>query len=306
MNGMNVTIHLGPTTSYTVDDQVHYFEKRFGNLINEVCQQVNKRMKPSDFLFCVSNLPVSARNQHRSFIEEKLMNVPPPVNFVKIWSTMNLYWDFLNYGFLEHVINKFGSENLKQQMQEYISELHTFKQRTRLFDFIKTWSCKDLQRQREDCLKKVVVKMEKEWLQCTLQDLESFSEDLVHKFFLPGSDMLFHDAQEGCVCVTWLTSLSIAELLHQNLATVETEFFKKHSIKLITISGQDIYPTLEKRCSGHLRESYTSEQYALGPPTPAETPFKSTRIKEEKQSTDELTRQSTDELTRQCLQKDLE
>ena len=297
MNGMNVTIHLGPTRPYTVDDQVHYFEKRFDNLINEICQQVNEKMKPSNFLFCVSNLPVSARNQHRSFIEEKLMNIPPPVNLVKIWSTLNLYWDFLNYGFLEHVINKFGSENLKQQMQEYISELHTFKQRTRLFDFIESWSCKDY-RQREDCLKKVVIKMQKEWSHCTLQDLESFKEDLVHKFFLPGSDMLFHDAQEGCVCATWLTSPSITELLYQNLATVETEFFKKHSIKMVTIAGQEIYPTLEKRCSGYLRESYTSEQYAVGPSTPAKKPFKSTRVKEEKQSTDEL--------TRQCLRKDLE
>ena len=52
-------------------------------------------------------------------------NIPPPVTFVKIWTILNMYWDFLNYGLLEHVINKCGSEDLKQQMQDYVDELST-------------------------------------------------------------------------------------------------------------------------------------------------------------------------------------
>ena len=59
--------------------------------------------------------------------------------FENIWSILNLYWDFLNYGLLEHVISNFGSEDLKQQMQDYVDELSTFKQTTRLCDFIESW-----------------------------------------------------------------------------------------------------------------------------------------------------------------------
>ena len=195
---------------------------------------MKEKFKLHIFLSRVTYLPVSVRTQHRSFIEEKLTKIPPPVTFENTWLTLNLYWDFLNYGLLEHVINQCGSEDLKQQMQDYVDELSTFKQTTRLCDFIKSWPCRD-SGPPEDRLKKVVVKMKHKWSRCTLQDVESFKKALVHKFFLPEFDILLQKAEKGCVCVTWLTSPSIATLLQQNLANIETEFFKKHDINTMTI-----------------------------------------------------------------------
>ena len=246
------------------------------------------------FLSRVTYLPVSARTLHRSFIRKELMKIPPPVTYGKIWATLNTYWDFLNYGFLEHVINQCGSEDLKQQMQDYVDELSTFKQTTRLCDFIESWQFRD-DRPPEDLLKKVVVKMKHEWSQCTLQDVESFKKVLVHKFFLPESDMLLQKAERGCVCVTWLTSPSIATLLQQNLANIETEFFKTYGIDTVTIDGQDIYLTTVKRYAAYLRDLYNSEQcpVGIGPSNSAEKllPFKLARIEKEKVSIDEFTRQ---------------
>ena len=195
---------------------------------------MNGRIEPNLFLCHLIALPVSARHLHRTFIEKMLTNIPPPVTSENIWAILNTYWDFLNYELLEHVINKCGSEGLKQQMQNYIDELSTFKQRTRLCDFIKSWPCKD-DRPPEDSLRKVVVKMNHEWYQCTLRDVELFKRALVHKFFLPEYDILIQKVERGCVRVTLLTSTSIATLLQQNLANIETEFFKKHSITSVTI-----------------------------------------------------------------------
>ena len=211
---------------------------------------MNGKYEPYVFLSHLTNLPVSVRSMHRTFIEEKLTNIPPPVTITKIWTTLNLYWDFLNYSLLEHVINIFGSEGLKQQMKDYVDELCIFKQTTRLCDFIESWPCRD-DGPPEYCLKKVVVKMKHEWSQCTLQDMESLKKDLVHKFFLPEFDILLQKAERGCVRVTLLTSPSIATLLQQNLANIETEFFKKHSIISVIIDGQRIhmleYNTSSKR-----------------------------------------------------------
>ena len=278
---------------HTVEIQVQYFESKFRTFVDKTYQEVNSKMDPSVFLSRITCLPVSARTQHRSFIEEKLINIPPPITFAKIWTILNLYWDFLNYGLLEHVISNFGSEDLKQNMQEYVHELSLFKQRTRLCDFIESWPCRD-DEPPEDRLKNVVVKMDHEWSQCTLQDVESFKRALVHKFFLPEFDMLLQKAERGCVCVTWLTSPSIATLLQQNLTNIETEFFKKHGIDAVTIDGQDVFLTPVKKYSGYLRDLYNSEQrpVGIGPPTPAEKllPFKLARIEKERVSIDEFTR----------------
>ena len=127
---------------HTMEDKIQYFKKRFCSLVDKAYQEVNRQMKPSDFLSCVTCLQVSAPNHPKSFIEEELTNISPPVTFEKIWSIVNLCWNFLNYEFLEHVIDTFGSEALKQQMWDYVHELSTFKQTTQLCDFcdfIESW-----------------------------------------------------------------------------------------------------------------------------------------------------------------------
>ena len=277
-----------------MEHQVEGFERKFGSLIHKAYQEVNRQMEPPEFLSCITYLPVSARTLHRSFIRKDLTNIPPPVTYEKIWATLNTYWDFLNYGFLEHVINECGSQDLNQQMQEYVSELSAFKQKTRLCDFVKSWPCRN-ESLPEHCLKKVVVKMKHDWSQCTLQDVESFMKSLVHKFFLPEFDILLRKAEKGCVCVTWLTSPSIATVLQQNLANIETEFFKERGIKAVTIDGQDVYLTPIKKYSGCLRDLYNSELHpvGIGPPTSTVKllPFKVARIQKGRVTIDEFTRQ---------------
>ena len=241
---MNVHIP-GSTEPHGVESQIEYFDEKFRSLINKAYEEVNE-IKPSDFLVHVTCLPAYSRPQHRTFIEEKLMDVPSPVTFVKIWSILNLYWDFLNYGLLEHVIRNFGSEDLKHRMQDYIDEFSEFKRRTRLCDFVDSWPDK-AGRPSEEGLRKVVVKKHLEWTQCTLHDVESFMAALIQKFCLPEFDIILQNAQRGCVCVTWLTSPSIATLLQQNLPNIEMEFFKQHSIDSVTIVGQDIYLTHVKK-----------------------------------------------------------
>ena len=302
----------GPTRSHNVEDQVQYFEKKFHSLKDKSYQEVSRKMEPSDFISRVTVL-----TQHRSFIEEKLSNIQPPVTFENIWSILNLYWDFLNYEFLEHVIEIFGSEDLKQQMRHYVEELSSFKQTTQLCDFIKSWLHRD-DGPPEHTLKKMVVKMRLKWYLCTLQDMESFKNAVVDKFSLKSYDILFQKAEgEGVyvtwfplevyetllqtaelegrdVCITWLTSSSIATLLQQNMANIETEFFKKHNVDAVTIDGQDVYLSPVKRYSCYLRELYNSERrpVGIGPPTPAEKllPFKLARIEKKKVSIDEFTK----------------
>ena len=162
-NSYMCLIHTGFARLCKVEDQVEYFENRFAKLVQKACQDVRKReLEPSEFLSQVTTLRVSDRNQHRSFIEEKLTDIPPPVTFEKIWSRLTIYWDFLNYRLLEHVVRNFGNEDLKDQMQDYVDELSAFKKTTRLCDFINSWPCKD-DRPPEEGLRKVVVKMHQEW-----------------------------------------------------------------------------------------------------------------------------------------------
>ena len=298
------TFHSGSTRPHTLEDQVQYFESEFGELVKGACQDaLQQEMNPSVFLSCITCLPVSARPIHESFILERLTHIPAPLTFESIWLHLNTYWDFLNYGLLEHVITNFGGDVLKWKMQRYVQELSTFKQTTRFCDFVQCKCKRDTP--LEENLKKVVIKMHHEWSKCTLQDIESSGRALVQKFFLPEFEIILQKAERGCVCVTWLTSPSTATLLQQNLANIETEFFKEHSIDSVTVDGQDIYLTPVKKYGGYLRELYTSERLlvGVGPPTPTEKllPFKLARIKKDK-----IDLQHADHFTKRYIRGDLD
>ena len=82
-----------------MENEVQYLDKKFHNLVDKAYQEVCRQMEPSVFLFRVTNLPVLTCLQHRTFIEEKLTNLPPPVTFENILTRLNIYWNFLNYEF---------------------------------------------------------------------------------------------------------------------------------------------------------------------------------------------------------------
>ena len=286
-------------------EQVEHFENRFATLVDKACQDVMKReLKPSVFLSRVITLRISDRTQHRSFIEEKLTDIPPPLTFDKIWSRLTHYWDFLNYGLLGHVINKLGSEELKHEMQDYVGELSAFKRNTRLCDFVDSWPCRD-DMPPEENLRKLVVKMDREWTQCTLQHVESFKTGLVHKFFLPEFDIILQKAEKGSVCVTWLISPFIATLLQKNLANIETEFFKKHGIEQVTIDGEECFITPTKKFSSYLKGVYTSEKPLLTVESslPTNEPLRFSLAKLEKK---EVSPSEADKFTRDSIRGDID
>ena len=77
-----------------MENEVQYFEKKFGSLIDKAYQEVQE-IEPSLFLSRVTYLPVLDRPQHRTFIEERLTKFTSAVTIMNIWLTLNLYWDFL-------------------------------------------------------------------------------------------------------------------------------------------------------------------------------------------------------------------
>lgn len=87
---------------------------------------VEKNIDVHRFRARLIQLDVSRRHEHREFINNHLMNVDQGMTFTDIWAKLSNYWDFLNFDILEHVINKFGSEDLKQKMESYKLDLQSF------------------------------------------------------------------------------------------------------------------------------------------------------------------------------------
>ena len=201
-------------------------------------------------------MDVSQRYEYQPFLECYLMTLEPGVTTEDLLCRLSMYWDFLNYGLLEHTINIFGDASLKQDMIAYIHKLRAFRVITRLCDFIDNWPVRG---QVPPNFSNLVIKMEREWEECTLEDIEMFRETLTHKFFLPNFAQLLREAERGCICLTWYIPASSARTIQENLPTIETEFFKTHGIQRVSVNGQECFLTPVRKFATYLKGVYKSE-----------------------------------------------
>ncbi len=200
--------------------------------------------QPSDFMEKVSRLGPDHQAEHRSFIKEDLINLPQTATVDKIWISLNTYWNYLNYGLLEHVIKEFNIKDLEQKLKSYVEKLKTFKRDTKLCDFVQYCRRRHDHVPSIDKLKKLEVKMDHpDWSRCTLWEVEEFKRTLISKFFFPNEFLLiFKEATDGCICITWLILPTVATALHRGFISTSSEFFKENGIVAVTLDGQQCYP----------------------------------------------------------------
>ena len=108
---------------------------------------------------CITRLHASIRYQHIAFIRENMKAITHAESMEEIFGVLNLYWDFLNYTLLEHIVNEFGNNDTKAAMVNYVTELVAFRKATNLSNFITHWPCKG---KVPPNMTKLVIKMDKD------------------------------------------------------------------------------------------------------------------------------------------------
>lgn len=230
-----------PLSSKALNMRVHVrtLQGNFANIATRAADQIHENnVDVQSFrLRFMMQMNVSQRYEYQQFLKCCLMKLEPGTTTDDLLCHLSMYWDFLNYGLLEHTINIFGDASLKKGMEDYIDILRTFRVNTKLCDFIDNWPVQGQDPPKAD-FKRVVIKMKKNWEECTLEDIENFKGTLTRKFFLPDFALLLREAKKGCVSITWYTPAAIAKTLQENLSNIE---FKTHGILQASISGQELH-----------------------------------------------------------------
>ena len=286
----------------TIPERIQTMEMKFDQLVDKVQDGLLEQNIPLHRLKrCITRLPASIKYQHIAFIRENLTDIKESESMEDIFLLLNLYWDFLNYTLLEHIVTNFGNNDTKAAMANYVTELVAFRKATNLSDFISHWPCTG---KVPPDMSKLVIKMEKDWSNCTLEDVEQFRRTLTQKLLLPSFAVLLRDAEQGCISLTWLIPSSIMKLLSKDVHNTKLDWFKEHHIERLAIDGQDLYSSVTFQYSTFLKKLYTSQK---PPPTLSSSPlpqkllpFKLARIEKEK------TDLYSDEFTRWYLRWDMD
>ena len=175
-----------------------------------------------------------------------------------LWGELNWFWDFFNYELLQHVIRVMFTQRddpLLGQLVEYENEIGTFLSSTKLCDFFKVWPFSTDKPQEKDILelKRVVVRVDRRWEECTLLDVKNISSTFAQGFFLPREFLLLAGVSKSSVSFLWYVPPSIASSIEDKVEE-KNDFLIDNGFLSIAIESLQVY-TLNpmRQCSIHVQ-----------------------------------------------------
>ena len=133
---------------------------------------------------------------------------------VFVISSRTKVWDFINFDILEATVNKFGEDNLglKAQVQRYRENVDTFKEKTKLADFLRIWASRNALTSLPDC-KPVIAKLDEKMPNYTLAKVTHLEKYLADQSQLKRYILRLSNGIEGCVALMWLVPSSAANMM---------------------------------------------------------------------------------------------
>ena len=192
----------------------------------------------------ITILPPAVSLEHQQKLKEIIPCIYNAKTIEEIFGFLNLLvWNYLNYGLLEHIIDVYGDDNIKQTMQEYASSVELFRKETPLRVFLSAQpggKCPDIPTSLRNNLTKVMFKHGDLITESTLDEIEQYRQKLACEYSLPDFVMILVEIREGSVVTVWLMPQTVAAILKDRIPK-STKFLYEHHILLFKIEDITIY-----------------------------------------------------------------
>ena len=199
---------------------------------NVTVKQLKGRISllPGYISVCISPLWIKLRKKVEEFGD----------TMIDLFTAMHMQlWNFLDYYLLEHLIKKYGNENLKERMCEYLVKINCFKKNTLVIPFIESW-----RGHKHDIPEYIDLEVKFDLSDITLADLDRFRKKMKHEclpFLLDyASGMFYRYFNKGCVQVSWFLLERFSQLLRKNIEALHN-LFEEYHVCLVKLKGDSIY-----------------------------------------------------------------
>ena len=125
--------HDVPTWIETLEEQFVVLHDRLVTELSERGVSVKKVLR------ALIVLPFAIRNEYINAIQSMLPDLAKRKVIVNLFHCLNPLFTFIDYKLLQHLVSKFGSIQLKQDMMSYVKEVNLFKKVTTINELIDYW-----------------------------------------------------------------------------------------------------------------------------------------------------------------------
>ncbi len=231
-------ILLGTTTA----DCIKGFETRFIDLRMTALEDITEiGVTVSVFRRTLMTMPSSIKNENEDFIKSNYSLFKKAESIEDIFVHLNFYLSFIDFSLLEHIIEQFGTDSLKQNMSNYAEDMRQFKMKTPVseaLDHLPTISDAPAGYSR------LTVKFDFDVHTATLEDLETYRKRFASEFLLSQLALSLSGLQESSLLVTWLVPAAVGAMISDQVQKKSSSFFLSNSILKLSLEGECLYPPM--------------------------------------------------------------
>ena len=215
-------------------------KKRFQDLKNQVRKCLEKRqIHKTEVADVLTSLSPDEDEQHKIFAESHVAHLFGAANISEQFGTMNFHWNYINPPLLDHLVEQFNLEDVRDQMETYKRDLKQFRVITPLKLYCLTQKRKRIER-KED-FNTMVARFD--WQEnITLEDVEEFRQEYASEYNLHRCAMMIAQVLPGSYIITWFIPESIINKLMEN---IPEEILIKYCVTQLEIAGFCIYSSIK-------------------------------------------------------------
>ena len=213
--------------------KVLQLQKTYVDIMSRAAEYMSANVTVRKLRFSVLCLPPTLKKEHKAFIKEAKADIKEAESVDDVFYVVGCC-NYLNYSLLKHLIDLYGSDEMKEEMADYAMKIKAFRRETRLHIFSEV--CDDKREKDDGSFSLVVSKHRIDWATATLEDVENFRIDVCSELSLYSFSLVLSVVVQGCVEVTWLVPHSLVSYI-QGKIKPSSPSMMKHRVTTLAIDG---------------------------------------------------------------------
>ena len=180
---------------------IESLRNRFCSLVQSVENFFRSRVQVRDISQSMKFIPLTTRWQLGESFSNQASNLLHATSIDEVFFHLSEFWDFLNPGLLNFLVDKFGSQDNRQLMETYSARLKNFRCRVKIGEFLNAShtpaTLHILYQYRE-----ISAHMSPDWEEKTLEDVEQFKIEICNRAHLPQHFLTTMRVQRSSIAIT--------------------------------------------------------------------------------------------------------
>ncbi len=192
-------------------------------------------------------LPSSIKNENKDFVMSNFSHFKKAESIEDIFLLLDFYLSYLDFSLLEHIIEQFGSDRLKEDMSRYAQDMTQFKTKTTINNALKYLPKPDSSgRQKPEGFSLLTKKVDVDVNATTLEKLDEYRKKFANELSLSHFAFLLFDVNKSSLLVTWLVPTAVGVFIRNEISKKDISFFLKINILKLSLDGEQLYPAPTK------------------------------------------------------------